>query len=348
MISLVISSLGVGGAQVWVDRLARLLAPHFDVEVLYGGLYGGISFEDASKLATGLNIRKIRGLHVPFNPFAVVGAYRYLRARKDSLVIVSSFVAGVTFRLAAMLTGHTIYYVSHGWSFRYQRFPGSLLARCAEAFLGRFSRIICISRADLEVARGLLRIPRGNLTLIRNRILDDSIRTSDASGRAATIGKALYVGRMADPKRFDLYVELSRRFPRIEFHAVGPTAGDFATVPPSIVLHGRVPAFNRYEDYDVFCLFSNSEGLPMSALEAHVHAVPLLLSNVGGCAELIHGNGLLVENSVEDIVAKFTALDASLPAYRREALRQRRRFMVSPAALIRLVGRALRRETETT
>ena len=41
----------------------------------------------------------------------------------------------------------------------------------------------------------------------------------------------------------------------------------------------------------------------MSGLEAHTAGLPLLLSNVGGCYELIDGNGLLTEND-EVVIGK--------------------------------------------
>ncbi|MCW0135793.1 hypothetical protein OIU92_00875 [Escherichia coli] len=46
---------------------------------------------------------------------------------------------------------------------------------------------------------------------------------------------------------------------------------------------GEVNNFYNYHEYDLFSLISDSEGLPMSGLEAHTAAIPLLLSDVGGC-----------------------------------------------------------------
>lgn len=50
-------------------------------------------------------------------------------------------------------------------------------------------------------------------------------------------------------------------------------------------------------------LTSDSEGLPMSALEAATAGLPLVLSDVGGCNEIIDGNGLLVTNSESSLVS---------------------------------------------
>jgi glycosyltransferase involved in cell wall biosynthesis len=48
-------------------------------------------------------------------------------------------------------------------------------------------------------------------------------------------------------------------------------------------------------------LISDSEGLPLSAVEAMSAGLPVVLSNVGGCVDLVDKNGVLVENSIEDI-----------------------------------------------
>ena len=66
----------------------------------------------------------------------------------------------------------------------------------------------------------------------------------------------------------------------------------------------KVKDFQNFSDYDVFCLISDSEGLPLSAIEAMSCGLPLVLSNVGGCSELIKENGFLVDNSPEEIANK--------------------------------------------
>lgn len=52
-----------------------------------------------------------------------------------------------------------------------------------------------------------------------------------------------------------------------------------------------------------FILASHDEGLPTVAIEALRAGLPLVLSNVGGCGELIKGNGILIKDgSVEEIM----------------------------------------------
>ena len=52
---------------------------------------------------------------------------------------------------------------------------------------------------------------------------------------------------------------------------------------------------------NLFVLPSLDEGLPISAIEAMRAKMPLVLTDVGGCRELIKGNGFLVNPTKEDI-----------------------------------------------
>ncbi|EKO3067418.1 glycosyltransferase, partial [Escherichia coli] len=86
--------------------------------------------------------------------------------------------------------------------------------------------------------------------------------------------------------------------------------------------------FYNYHEYDLFSLISDSEGLPMSGLEAHTAAIPLLLSDVGGCFELIEGNGLLVENTEDDIGYKLDKIFDDYENYREQAIRASGKFVI--------------------
>ena len=63
------------------------------------------------------------------------------------------------------------------------------------------------------------------------------------------------------------------------------------------------------KDYDVYSLITNWEGLPIGIIEAMRAGLPILVSNVGGCSELVKDNGYFVEKrNVEDLKTKLKSL----------------------------------------
>lgn len=65
----------------------------------------------------------------------------------------------------------------------------------------------------------------------------------------------------------------------------------------------KTDVFQYLDSADVFIMSSFEEGLPVAAQEAMQMGLPLILTDVGGCKELIDGNGILVKNITEDEIA---------------------------------------------
>lgn len=67
------------------------------------------------------------------------------------------------------------------------------------------------------------------------------------------------------------------------------------------VSHSELPRY--YNNADVFVLPSLNEGMSNTALEAMASGLPLILTNVGGTAELIKGNGFIVDTQNPEQIA---------------------------------------------
>lgn len=63
--------------------------------------------------------------------------------------------------------------------------------------------------------------------------------------------------------------------------------------------------------HNVFILFSLDEGLPISAQEALMCGLPLIITDVGGCRELVNGNGILIKNDPDDLKKAILYMDAN-------------------------------------
>lgn len=77
-------------------------------------------------------------------------------------------------------------------------------------------------------------------------------------------------------------------------------------IEDQIYFHGNVIEIGDfYLNIDIFLMTSSMEGLPIAAIEASVLGLPIVLTDVGGCAEIISicNNGILVKHScVESLV----------------------------------------------
>lgn len=66
-------------------------------------------------------------------------------------------------------------------------------------------------------------------------------------------------------------------------------------IDDKVVLVGNVSNVNYYlSNADIFVLSSDYEGLPLSILEAMASGLPIISTNVGGVADIVTNNGILV------------------------------------------------------
>jgi glycosyltransferase involved in cell wall biosynthesis len=104
-----------------------------------------------------------------------------------------------------------------------------------------------------------------------------------------TLGRArvLWVGRISPEKRPELFVDLARSCPELQFDLVGPDDGgpyaagvlSAARELPNLTLHGAIARESVYEFYRAAaCLCSTSlfEGFPNTFLEAWSQGLPVV------------------------------------------------------------------------
>lgn len=67
---------------------------------------------------------------------------------------------------------------------------------------------------------------------------------------------------------------------------------------------GATSEVNRFlSESNLFLMTSKDEGLPVAAQEAMAMGLPLILTDVGGCRELIHDNGILIHPNIDEVVS---------------------------------------------
>lgn len=228
---------------------------------------------------------------------------KFIKENNIDLIIASSANAGIYSRLIKILNRSVkIIYVSHGWSSIYNGGKLAFLYTFIEKQLSKISdSILCISKQDYQNAQDIIGIEKNKLKWITNKIF--SLNKNKDFKETKKI-KLLSVARLTSPKRIDLIINATKNIDNLELYIVGDGIlrnSLEAIKHKNVFFLGEIDAFDDFAAYDIFTLISESEGLPLSALEAMDAEMPLILSDVGGCSELIENNGVLTNNNVDEI-----------------------------------------------
>lgn len=316
-ITFIISSSEVGGAQKWVLDQIDLLANRFDI-ILITNKPGWLS--DSCK--SNASCYFVNGLDRITSFFCVFSILKILISKDVGLVICSSASAGLYARLATCLLRGKVIYVSHGWSCLYNGGGLKMVFCFVEKLLSYLTdKIVCVSYADAELAKTKLGIAASKIYILPNKVFIR--KTRPKIFKSSKPLKLLFVGRLTHPKRLDILLDSIRLLDMVHLTVVGD--GDCRkNLRPmgNVSFLGEVKNFNDFSRYDLFVLVSDSEGLPMSAIEAAASGIPLLLSDVGGCSELIDkefANGVLVNNSSNEISEAIKKINTDYDYYFRNA-----------------------------
>lgn len=130
--------------------------------------------------------------------------------------------------------------------------------------------------------------------IINNFINTDSLTLSHGKQIA-------FVGRLSHEKAPERFVELALRLPQFRFHIYGdgPLAPTLRKDAPSnLRFHGQQQSMDNSWSYiGLLIICSRYEGLPMVALEAMGHGIPVIATAVGNIHQLIKHNinGWIIE-----------------------------------------------------
>ena len=288
----------IGGAQKWTKE---------QIDICDGNFICHLATNRKGWLAASAQIENIflnRLIEKRFSLKYIFLLHKYVKANGIDIVVSSSANAGIYARLLKIINVNLrVSYVSHGWSAIYGGKKLANLYSFIEKLLSFFSdSILCISENDYDIAAEIIGIKKNKLEQISNSIFPPS---ENLHLVLPSRKKILCVARASPPKRTDLLIAAVKDLD-VELHIVGdgellPKLQHIAT--SNVIFHGGIQGFNRFQEFDIFCLISDSEGLPLAGIEAMSCGLPLILSNVGSCFELISGNGSLVSNDVESIKA---------------------------------------------
>lgn len=313
-----------GGAQKFVFEQFLILEDEFTL-FLATDMPGWLFKVSESKLCNSFLDNRIKGISLIY----LFKLMKFINNNDIHLIVCNSANGGLYGRVAAFLLRRKSIYVSHGWSSTYRGKKLAFIFNKIEKLLSLIcSSILCISENDKTIAQSKIQIKQALIKTIPNKIFpipsDELVYVKNSSN---IIVRILTVARLDYPKRVDLLIDAFGNMENIEVYIVGggPQEGSLRdklekNLITNIFLLGTISSFCDFRNYDIFALLSDSEGLPMSAIEAMSCKLPLILSDVGGCNELIENNGILVENEISSIRMGLAECIRNLEIFRTESI----------------------------
>lgn len=174
-------------------------------------------------------------------------------------------------------------------------------------------KIVAVSQYDQN---NLTKHKIKNTEVIYNAISDkkDSLATKkELVEKIKTLAQEkkiiITISRIAKQKRFDLYKKLAEKLPQFCFIWIG-NKDPVQDLPENLFCLGEIPNAGLYITYaDLYVLFADYEGLPISIIEALSCEVPVLASNVGGNPEILDNScGYALENDISLFEEKIVEL----------------------------------------
>jgi glycosyltransferase involved in cell wall biosynthesis len=296
-----------GGAQTFAGALAAGLQDRYEVEVGAHGPKGAL-VDTCERL--GVPFHHIRNLrrdpHPRHDVEAAIEIRRLVERLQPDLVQVNSSKAGFVARIALRGMPLRIVYAVHGWAFSPRRGIGRFMfAQAERATAPLADAIVCVSGWDrLSAEREKIARP-DLLHVIHNGIAapERPLQRGPWPERPVLV----CIARLAPPKDLrlllDALAEPGLEAWRLRIVGDGPDREAIDQRRLALGLQDRVDLLGERRDIaeqladaDAFVLPSDSEGLPISILEAMGSALPVVASSVGGIPEeVVDGTtGLLV------------------------------------------------------
>lgn len=291
----------LGGAQSVVINLANALSKQHEVMVA-AGEGDGKMWDMLDETVRRYQCKYLQRAISPFKELqALIELRKIYNDFKPDIIHLHSSKAGLLGRV--ILPTKKIVYTVHG-------FDSIRVAHRKMLPLEKFMRHFCysivgVSKYDFNnlCAEGIDR----NVSVVYNAInppKPNSVNKPEIINKYKRI--ILSIARVAPPKRHDLFIELSKRFPEYGFVWIG-NQDPIYDLPENCHFLGNIPNAGAYCQYaDVFCLMSDFEGLPMVILEAMSFGKPIVASKVGGIQEIVKDgvNGYTVDNDINQFIDK--------------------------------------------
>ncbi len=313
LVAQLLSTFEVGGAERLALQLSQALHARAWRCMAIGLMRSGpmrTRFEEAGIPCRVLGRSIPRGL----DPFTLIRLARLLRRERVAVLHCHNRLAQIYGGFAARLAGTpAVVCTRHAAAVDGKLRPPQLLERMSARFTHRF---VAVSEDVERQALALGRLPAERSTVIYNGVDTNSFRPS--SERLEGPPVIIVVARLDPLKRHDLLLRAARRLRdeglrfRVRVVGDGPARMEIERRVAELGLREVVELLGHREDIPellrsshLFALPSDSEGLPMTIIEAMACGLPVVATRVGGIPELIEPetNGFLIDAGDESALA---------------------------------------------
>ena len=300
----IITNTELGGAQkVCIDLCRSAVVAGNTVAV--ASMKGGYLWEQLPKNVLQFELKKMVKSIQPIKDLLTFFELKsVIKKFQPDIIHLHSSKAGVLGRLAAFPHGKKVVYTVHGFDsirLKYRVFLPleKVLQHCCGAIVG-------VSDYDNKNLKSE-HITK-NVSVVYNGIDEQSIVKAEPFPIRTDKKIILTIARIAPPKNLTLFLDIARKLPDYSFVWMGGDGkhkseelNNAYDAPKNVYLLGDVPNASSYIHFcNLFVLFSNYEGLPMTIIEAMSQKKAIVASNVGGISELVdNSNGCLIENDVD-------------------------------------------------
>lgn len=300
----IITNTELGGAQkVCIDLCRSAVKDGNSVAV--ASMTGGYLWE---QLPTETVKFKLRNMVKPVNPKKDLKVLFELKAAikqfKPDIIHLHSSKAGVLGRVAAFPHCRRVVYTVHGFDsirLKYRMFLP--FEKILQNFCGA---IVAVSDYDNKNLRSEKIIK--NVGTVYNGIDEESVNPAFQFPVKTDKKIVMTIARISPQKKIQMFLDVAEKLNEFQFVWFGGSPEHSTEellsvykIPENVALLGDVQNASSYIHFcDLFVLFSNFEGLPMTIIEAMSQKKAVVASNVGGIYELVdNSNGFLVENDVD-------------------------------------------------
>jgi glycosyltransferase involved in cell wall biosynthesis len=337
---LLITLAETGGAQAYVASLLPALVAEYDVAV---AAHGDGFLREASTRA-GARYLALEHVRRPLDPrqdaLGLLELVRLFRRVRPQIVHANSSKAGFLGRLAAVAAGVPVrVFTAHGWAFKAHDGLAAKAYLWADRLMSPLTTTtICVAESELRAGLRARTCRAARTVVIRNGVALGPPPPRRPQRPGAPV-ELLSVGRLRAPKDFTTLVRavaaLAPGSVRLRIAGDGPDRAAVADEVARLGLDGAVELLGARDDVadllagaDAFVLSTDSEGLPMSVLEAMAAGLPVVASAVGGVPELVRDGetgALVPPRDPKALAAAIAGLaaDAGLRARLGDAARRR-------------------------